>query len=128
MGLIDGDGSDFFPDTYSEKATVGIVFEGIKVEDMQRVSQNLNLEEASYEVEKQNRLLRRPLIKLLYHPKKEVKQSEFDKKLGTIIENIATFLKKGFNYYFIHHDPRYGISSISSERKAVYKNNNLTFL
>jgi len=127
MGAGDGDGPGFFPDTYSEEATVGIVFEELTQKDIENLSQKLNVEGASYEIKKQHRFLKRPLIKLLYHPDKEIKQDEFNKKLGIVIENIAVQLKRGFKYYFVHWDSRYGVSGISSMNNTTYKDSKATF-
>jgi hypothetical protein len=127
MGVGDGDGSGFFPDTYSKKAIVGIVFEGLTLKDIENLSQKLNVEGASYEIKKQHQFLRKPLVKLLYNPDKEIKQDEFNKKLGVVIENIAAQLKKDFKYYFVHWDPKYHVSGISSMNKAIYNDNEVTF-
>ena len=126
MGAGTG-GPGFFPNTYSDEATVGIVFEELTKKDIEKVSQKLNVEGASYKIKKQRRFLRKPLIKLLYHPDKEIKRDEFMKKLGVVIEDIADQLKRGFKYYFIYWDPKYGVSGISCMKKAVYQNSKVTF-
>jgi len=129
MGAGNGGGPGFFPDVYSEEAEVGIVFEGLSNKDIQKLEQTsvLNVNDASHKIQKRSRLLRRPTIKLLYQPEREIKQKEFNKKLGTVLENVTSYLKKGFTYFFIHRDPAYGVTGISAKNKAIYEKGKVTF-
>ena len=91
--------------TYSEKAHVAILFEGLRKKDFENLSgDQLNIEGSTYKIveEKRGILKRSTRVLLIYFPEMEITREKFNRKLENVINNIGQTLKKGFRLSLIH--------------------------